>query len=186
VGVDPGRELDAATIVGLLADDDRRSVFAAMQLGASSLDTVVAATGLDAVRAARALGRLADAGLVVELDGLLHVLGAAFARAARAARERPRSDEFADLPAERRRVMESFVKDGRLGSIPVQHAKRLVVLDWLAQDFEPGVRYSESMVNLILGRRHPDTAALRRYLVDCDFLSREAGQYWRSGGSTHP
>ncbi len=184
MGVDPGRDLDAATIVGLLADDDRRSVFAALQLGASSLDAVVAATALDPARAAKALGRLVDAGLVVHLDGLLHVLGAAFARAARAANERPRRDEFADLPAERRKVMEAFVRDGRLTSIPVQHAKRQVILDWLAQDFEPGVRYSESMVNLILGRRHADTAALRRYLVDHDFLSRQAGEYWRSGGST--
>jgi len=57
------------------------------------------------------------------------------------------------------------------------------VLDWLAQSFEPGRRYSEAMVNLVLGKRHPDTAALRRYLVDHEFLSREAGQYWRSGGS---
>jgi len=60
----------------------------------------------------------------------------------------------------------------------------LVLLDWLAQDFEPGVRYTEAMVNLIIGQRHPDTAALRRYLVDDGFMSREAGVYWRSGGST--
>ena len=39
--------------------------------------------------------------------------------------------------------------------------ERLVILDWLAQDFEPGKRYSEKMVNLVLGRRHADTAALR-------------------------
>ena len=44
-------------------------------------------------------------------------------------------------------------------------------------------RYSEAMVNLILGQRHPDTAALRRYLVDEGFLDRSDGQYWRSGGS---
>ena len=36
----------------------------------------------------------------------------------------------------------------------------------------------------MLGQRHADTAALRRYLVDEDFLSRAAGEYWRSGGST--
>ena len=53
-----------------------------------------------------------------------------------------------------------------------------------SQDFEPGVRYTEAMVNLIIGQRHPDTAALRRYLVDDGFMSREAGVYWRSGGST--
>jgi hypothetical protein len=29
---------------------------------------------------------------------------------------------------------------------------------------------------------HADTAALRRYLVDDGFLSRDHGEYWRTGG----
>ena len=81
-------------------------------------------------------------------------------------------------------VLRPFVSDGRIVALPAKHGKRLVLLDWLAQDFEPGVRYTEAMVNLIIGQRHPDTAALRRYLVDDGFMSREAGVYWRSGGST--
>ncbi len=178
------RELDAAAIVGLLADDDRRRAFAALELGAVTLDDVVRSGGLDPARAAKAVGRLAEAGLVIQRDGVLHVLGAAFQRAARQALARPPSDENADVPAEQRKVMDAFVKDGRLVSIPTQQHKRMVVLDWLAQDFEPGRRYSEQMVNLIIGKRHPDTAALRRYLVDHEYLSREAGEYWRSGGST--
>lgn len=178
------RELDAAAIVGLLADDDRRRAFAALELGAVTLDDVVRSGGLDPARAAKAVGRLAEAGLVIQQDGVLHVLGAAFQRAARQALARPPSDEHADVPAEQRKVMDAFVKDGRLTSIPTQQHKRMVVLDWLAQDFEPGRRYSEQMVNLIIGKRHADTAALRRYLVDHEYLSREAGEYWRSGGST--
>ena len=79
--------------------------------------------------------------------------------------------------------MNAFVVDGRLQSIPSSPAKRLVILDWLAQLFEPGRHYSEAMVNLTIGRCHADTAALRRYLVDEGFLDREAGVYWRSGGS---
>jgi hypothetical protein len=178
------RELDAAAIVGLLADDDRRKVVAALELGATTLDEVVAASGVDHTRAAKAAGRLAESGLVIHHDGALFVLGAAFQRAARTALSRPPSDEHADLPDDRRKVMDAFVSDGRLTSIPVHQGKRSIILDWLAQDFEPGVRYSEPMVNLILGKRHPDTALLRRYLVDHDLMSREAGEYWRSGGST--
>ncbi len=83
-------------------------------------------------------------------------------------------------------VLRAFVRDGRLLSIPTVHSKRLVILDWLAQRFEPGRRYSEQMVNLVLARVHPDTAALRRYLVDDDLLSRAAGEYWRTGGSYEP
>ena len=82
-----------------------------------------------------------------------------------------------------RRVFDAFVRDGRLTQIPTSRQKRLVVLDWLAQEFDPGTRYSEPMVNLILGKRHADTAALRRYLVDEGFLDRAGGEYWRAGGT---
>jgi hypothetical protein len=172
-------------LVGLLADDDRRRVIAALVLGASDTDAVRQAAGLDARAAGKALQRLLDAGLVVRGDdGTLHLLGEAFALAARAEAERePRSVEHADEPAERARVLRAFVRDGRLVSIPAVHAKRMIVLDWLAQRFEPGRRYSEQMVNLILGQVHPDTASLRRYMVDADILSRDHGEYWRSGGS---
>lgn len=77
----------------------------------------------------------------------------------------------------------TFVRDGRIKQIPVDNALRMQLLDRLAQDFEPGLRYSEKMVNLILGKRHSDTAALRRYLVDAGFMERADGQYWRAGGS---
>jgi len=170
-------------LVGALADTERRRAFAAVQLGARTLDDVVTATGLPIDRAAKALGKLADAGIVVDDAGLC-VPDGVFHDAARAALSRPGSDEHVALPAEQRRVMSAFVVDGRITQIPASRGKRLVVLDWLAQDFELGRRYSEPAVNLIIGQRHPDTAALRRYLVDEGLLDREAGEYWRSGGST--
>jgi hypothetical protein len=83
-----------------------------------------------------------------------------------------------------RRVLGNFLTDdGRLHTIPSKRAKLLVVLDHLAQEFEPGRRYPEPEVNDILGRLHPDHAALRRYLVENQFMTRKDGVYWRSGGS---
>jgi hypothetical protein len=77
--------------------------------------------------------------------------------------------------------------DGRLPTIPPKHGKLLVVLDFLAQRFEPGVKYPEARVNQILGEVHPDFAALRRYLVENGFLDRADSDsnwvYWRSGGT---
>ena len=35
----------------------------------------------------------------------------------------------------------------------------------------------------VLRNSHPDYAALRRYLVDHQFLTREDAVYWRSGGT---
>jgi len=38
-------------------------------------------------------------------------------------------------------------------------------------------------VNLKLRSLHDDYATLRRHLVDEGFLSREHGEYWRTGGT---
>ena len=80
------------------------------------------------------------------------------------------------------RVLENFVDaSGKLTAIPVQRKKRMVVLRWLVEDFQPGRRYPEAEVNGILSRRHADFWALRRFLVDEDLLQRRRGVYWRTG-----
>jgi len=75
------------------------------------------------------------------------------------------------------------MRDGRIVTMPAKRARRLVVLNHVAQLFEVGVRYEEGEVNLRLRNLHEDYAALRRYLVDEDFLDRDHGMYWRTGGS---
>lgn len=82
------------------------------------------------------------------------------------------------------RVLANFLgEDGRLHTIPSKQAKLQVVLDHLAQQFEPGRKYPEAEVNDVLAGFHPDVAALRRYLVEGQFLTRDSGVYWRSGGT---
>jgi hypothetical protein len=76
-----------------------------------------------------------------------------------------------------------FLGNGRIETIPAKHSRRLLLLDQIAQAFEPGVRYPERDVSLFLGGLHPDYASLRRYLVDEEFLTRAGGQYWRTGGT---
>ncbi|MBA2608029.1 MAG: DUF2087 domain-containing protein [Actinobacteria bacterium] len=85
-------------------------------------------------------------------------------------------------------MLERWFSDGRLVSIPARRGKRLPVLDRLAQEFQPGVKYSEREVNDALRVFHPDVAALRRYLIDEGFMDRtpEGAQYWRVGGSYVP
>jgi hypothetical protein len=82
-------------------------------------------------------------------------------------------------------VVGRFIKDGRLVIMPSKRAKLLLVLDHVAQEFEPGRTYREPEVNEVLERYHDDYPALRRYLVDEGFLSREGGVYWRTGGTVH-
>jgi hypothetical protein len=70
--------------------------------------------------------------------------------------------------------------------IPTHRAKRLVVLQRLALEFDIGRRYNEPEVNEILGAFNPDWSTLRRGLIDEGLLDRETAGggnlYWRSGG----
>jgi hypothetical protein len=85
------------------------------------------------------------------------------------------------LPAFEARVLRSFVVDGRLVSIPAQEKKKLVVLRYLLERcFTDDRPYPEQEVNQQLARFHPDVASLRRYLVSCGLVTREAGIYRRA------
>ena len=82
--------------------------------------------------------------------------------------------------------LRAFTSHGRIETMPARQSRRRLLLDTIAQAFEPGVRYPERRVSLFLGAIHADYAALRRYLIDEEFLSRSDGLYWRSGGTVFP
>jgi hypothetical protein len=177
---------EAATLLGLLADDDRLRALAVLALadGPRSAADVAAASGLELRRAARALSRLTGGG-VVDAEGDAYRLRPEVFREALDSLGKPEPSETpgSRLGTEAGRVLRVFIRDGKLTKIPAVHSKRRVVLDWLAGLFEPGVAYAESEVNETLKAVHPDYAALRRYLVDEEFLHRRDGFYWRAGGT---
>src|SRR5256885_6617737 len=185
-----GNEMsEAESLAGLLAEDDRLQAFAALVLGAVTVDDVVDVTGIDRRRVVKALERLTSGGLI-EPDPRtggrgLRVKRERFKQAAREAAARRPAFDPKDVGAtpEQAEVLRNFLVDGRLTSIPAQKTKRRVVLDFLAQQFEPGKAYPERDVNMKLGLYYRDYAALRRYLVDEEFLERSEGFYWRSGGT---
>ena len=76
-----------------------------------------------------------------------------------------------------------FTRNGRIVTMPSKLSRRRLLLDKIAQGFEPGVRYPEARVSQVLGAIYADYAALRRYLVDEELLSRSGGEYWRTGGT---
>lgn len=163
--------MDARKLVGLLAEHDRRVVAAAMILGASELGDIASSAGVDDKTAMEALARFHRGGLVENDGERWYLLGEAFKIAARAGAEEDRSEIHGSLV------------DGRLVHMPTKRAKRLDLLDHLAQQFEPGRRYSEREVNAILVEVSGDYVTLRRYLIDERFLDRADGEYWRSGGT---
>ncbi|MFD1932004.1 MULTISPECIES: DUF2087 domain-containing protein [Nonomuraea] len=152
-------------VLGLLHQDTTLRAFAALVLGERP------EAGEDV------LERLERGGLAVRRqDGTWAARPERFRELLKAAAPPPRA------LTQEERVLQAFLVDGRLKEIPAKHEKRLVVLHHIARLFEPGVRYSEKDVNVVLRAFHHDFSALRRYLVEADLLSREANVYWRSGG----
>ncbi|GAA3819822.1 DUF2087 domain-containing protein [Sphaerisporangium flaviroseum] len=165
-------ELEIRRVLGLLYQDDTLRVLSALVLHGKAEDC-----GLDQDTVRRALDRLERGGLAVRAEDGWQVRRERF-RELLHATARP----VAPVSAEDR-VIQNFLVEGRLRAIPSRREKRLVVLDYIARVFEPGVRYAEKDVNVALRAFHDDYAALRRHLVDESLLSRENNVYWRSGGS---
>ena len=167
---------DPATLIGLLADEHRLRVFAAVALGARTVAEIAEQSGLDETDVQAALPRLVGGGLVAQEDGLhvpLDVLRAA-------ARRRPERDRgAADATPDEQRVLRNFVVDGRLVRLPARQAQKQVVLGYVARRFDESRSYEEREVNELLRDFHDDTASLRRYLVDEGLLERESGVYRR-------
>jgi hypothetical protein len=72
-----------------------------------------------------------------------------------------------------------FRPDGTLISIPVKPAKKIAVLQHIVSELSPDTKYPEKQLNLIIAKYHPDTAALRRYMIEYGILERDgASVYW--------
>jgi hypothetical protein len=93
-------------------------------------------------------------------------------------------DDHRDLLGDPPAQLRAFIRDGRITAMPAKHSRRRLLLDQVAQAFEPGRRYPEPAVDEVLKGVFDDHCTLRRYLVDEEFLSRTAaGVYWRAGGT---
>jgi hypothetical protein len=79
------------------------------------------------------------------------------------------------------KIDQFFRSNGSLIKIPARSKKKEAVLNRIAANFALGARYPESAVNEIIAPIHPDTAAIRRYLIDYGILERDSSSvYWLS------
>jgi hypothetical protein len=178
--------VDPIDYLSICLDPVRLHALGAAAAGRATIDGVAEAMGVDRRTAVRAIGSLRASGLVDDGGRLvaeaLREIGASLPTAP-AADPSVLAGSWSD---EETAVLATFFSGTRLSEIPASRGKRLVVLERLAQEFEPGVRYEERDVSFRLQMFHPDYAALRRYLVDEGFLTRAEGVYWRTGGRSYP
>lgn len=168
-----------------LLDTDRLAVAGALVGRSRTTTELAAATGLDDRRVLEAIGALRSAGLSATEDGR-HLLDVDALREIAAELEDPvlPMDPVIGygMTDDEREVLGRYFEGRTLTSVPTSRAKRLIVLERLALEFDVGQRYPEEEVNSILGGYHPDWSTLRRHLVDEGLLDRQANVYWRSGG----
>ncbi len=165
----------------LLLDPIRLAVAGDVAAGGSDPGELAGRLGVDPRTVAEARGKLLASGLITE-KGLNPVLMQEVARSLPTMP--PADDSVVEGPwtAEEAETLRRFFSGDRLTSIPTNLSKRRIVLERLAQEFEPGLRYEQADVNFRLQLFHADYAALRRYLVDEGLMSRAEGVYWRTGG----
>lgn len=169
---------DLVSLFKVLAHEGRIRVAAAIIPQPGSVADVAAELGMSKREAAEHLGTLAQAGLAVP-DNAGGVTVYSFSRrplvdVLRTLGEHSLGPDLAgDVDEFDRRVLTTFLVDGKLTSIPVQQKKRDAVLRFLAERFESERMYDEREINAVLREYHPDVASLRRYLVDGGFLQRQ-------------
>jgi hypothetical protein len=74
-----------------------------------------------------------------------------------------------------------FRPDGTLISIPVKLPKKLAVLRHIASELSPDTKYPEKQLNEIMAKFHPDTAPLRRHMIEYAMLASDGESvYWIS------
>ena len=178
--------LDPTDYLRLALDPIRLAVLGSSVTGPVVVEDLAEELGVHHKTVLQAVGRLREAGLLNEELTLdrerLAAIGSRMPDVEAAA------SEVMDGPwsADERDVLARFFRGSRLTDIPTTRAKRRVVLERLAQEFEPGLRYDEREVDRRLQLFHPDYAALRRHLVDEGLMDRAQGSYWRTGGRYEP
>jgi len=78
----------------------------------------------------------------------------------------------------KQKVKNTFFKNGRLTKIPVQHKKRWIVLEAIADKFKHGKKYPENEVNRIIKKSFDDYCTIRRYFIDEKVMERKDSVYW--------
>lgn len=173
----------------VLADSSRLKIVGMLAVKASTVEDLASRLNLSASTVSHHLSRLAEADLVTTCVEGRHYFYALQTKVLEdMSRRILQKENLARPPAEDalpgfdQKVLNAFIMpDGRMKAFPSQEKKLLVILRYVLQAFQIGVRYSEKEVNEILKRYHEDSSSLRRAMIDYKFMAREGGggDYWR-------
>ena len=84
-------------------------------------------------------------------------------------------ERYAITQKEKDEVLDRYFKNGRLiiTTFPAKEKKKIIILQKIMENFEPGVNYTEKEVNEILQQFYEDYVTVRRYLIQYGFMGRD-------------
>lgn len=77
----------------------------------------------------------------------------------------------------REMTLDTYMRGGKIQSLPRKHEQLIVILEEVARKFEPEKQYTEREVNVILEELNEDYCTVRRSLVDYGYMTRNGGIY---------
>jgi hypothetical protein len=81
-------------------------------------------------------------------------------------------DRYAITLEEEQKLLNKYIKDGKLSNFPIKQKRKLVVLRYFVKLFDPSRFYSEKEVNQIIKEVYDDYVTIRRYLIEYGFMER--------------
>ena len=173
-----------------LADEKRLKIIGLLAQKPQSVENISAALGLSVSTTSHHLSRLSKAGLVsARAESYYSIYSLNTEKLRQMSQQVLQAQNLPELAPEvvedvfERKVLNAFTDaEGRIKAFPAQQKKFLVLLRHVVKAFEADTHYTEKEVNEILLRFNPDTAQLRRSLVEHHLMSREGGGglYWRT------
>gem|GEM_PF-5813128 len=135
--------MDPIELLRLLVDPTRLAIVGAVATAPGDTAELAERSGRSTDEVLRTVGALVQAGLVVHEGGGYHLDVAAWRDLARdLPQDAAASPRIAfGMTEDEAEILARFFRGDRLVEIPAQHAKRRIVLERLALEFEPGVRY---------------------------------------------
>lgn len=77
----------------------------------------------------------------------------------------------------KKKILDNFMVDGVIKTMPTQRKKRNVVIEYISREFENGREYPEKEVNEIIKKYHYDFCLVRREFIIEKLFTRDNGIY---------
>ena len=92
-------------------------------------------------------------------------------------------DRYVITQAEKEKVLKNYLKEGKVIAFPSKEKKKLIILQYIMEQFIGQKTYTEKEVNKIIKDIIEDYVTVRRYLIQYGFMDRkqDGSQYWVKG-----